>query len=475
MRILFIVPLATTLIDPFAYPPLGPLMAAATARAKGHEVDLCFAHYDPEAGTCKYGTSRNLDDYRSLVNLRGYDAIGLNIFAEATFDAAHCVLENIPNTLWIIAGGAFVTSAGQESLDAGVDIGIIDECEDSFGDLVNVLKDFPRKKTQDGSLERLNLNHKLDKIPGLVYNLRGLATWTSYRANPEPLDMMPFPAWDILDPELVAQKTHIHLQPDKISTTIFATRGCPFNCTFCNREVGGRKFRSHSPDYIIRHLNFLRNHYGVNHVRFPDDLFTTNKKWVLEISGRLQEEGFTWACLSRTDTLDDEMAESMVAGGCQGLFFGIESGSAKMLKLMNKKTSPETNGRAIERCRRFGLASSAYFIFGFPGEDGETIRETVEWLDQYRPDRAHYSTFLPIHGTAPFREPEEFGIKLRPGYRNWVYYDDMEFPVEYLPPNPSNAEMTFFRQQLHGAFDRMGYLSFAERKSVSEDLPALST
>jgi len=611
MKAVLVVPISTALHDPFAYPPMGPMMIAAVLREDGHDPHILFAHHVPDEGVT-YGTSRNVSAYTSAPSLfNSADIIGVNIFSEATFDAARAVLEDALYTdAWLIAGGAFATSAPEETLDAGFDIAVRDEGEETIMQVIDVLKQEPSYLGMTSEVA-----DRLKVVQGISFqDENGRRTITHPRSNPRDLDLLPRPAWDLIDPSIAAQETHTHLAPGRISTTVFATRGCPFDCTFCltpdarvytthhgyrgitalrrltgvmthkgdsgrydqrferqyegtvyelqyptgkvtatpehpvavvdmqwhalkgkqalpvkwtradqltegqyvwcfddeqkmfipypirsisqkqyagpvynievlgdnsfianglvvhncNREIGGRFFRSHSVDYILDHLRHLRDRYGVTHVRFPDDLFTTNHRWVREISAALGDDNFTWVALSRTDTLSDDLAADMHAGGCRGLFFGIESGSQRILDLMRKGTTPADNGRAIEICREAGITSSAYFIFGFPGENRESVEDTVSWLDTYRPDRAHYSTFLPIHGTDPHRHPDQFGIRIKPGYRNWYYYDDPEFPVEYLPPNPSNAELAVLRDYLHRAFDEWGYLSFAERASVKE-------
>lgn len=454
MRVLLVVPVATGLSDPFAYPPLGPLMIGAVCEQAGYSVDLLFAHWD---GTVvRYGTTRDLSRYRPRT-LMGYDVVGVNLFAEATFDAGCAVLPDIPEGTWRLCGGAFVTSAPDEAIAAGFDIGIMDEGEATIVELLSVLPSrFPVPADPWHPIP-------LQGVAGICYlDSEGQIIKTPHRAYIDPLDSLPPPAWHLLDPALVAQRTPTHLAADRISTTLFATRGCPFECSFCDREVFGRLFRTHSPEYLVDHLRWLREQYGVNHVRFPDDLFTTSPKWVRAFCAAIQDEDITWVTLSRTDTLTLDLCHTMREAGCVGLFFGVESGSQRLLKMMNKHNTVEQNGQAIRWCRDAGITSSVYLIFGFPGENRESLQETLAWLDTYRPDRAHYSTFMPLHGTDTWKDPEKYGIRIKRDYRRWYYYDDPAFPVEYLPPNPPNTEMAVLRAWFRDEFGTRGYLGWQE-------------
>lgn len=593
MHLLLVVPIATGLSDPFAYPPMGPLMIGAVCEQAGHQVEIIFAHWD--GMTVRYGTTRDLTSYQRRT-LSGYDVVGVNLFAEATFDAGCAVLLDIPEGTWSIAGGAFVTSAPEETIDAGFQIGVMDEGEATITELLPYLNG-----RQAGFISMTGLVSVLCQIPGLAFqdpigSQEGQIITTPHRPYIQPLDSLPPPAWHLLDASLVAQRTPTHLAADRISTTLFATRGCPFDCNFClvpstvietkrgpmaieeikplmlvrthtgawqrvtkvythqhsssvyclryhggsvtltaehpvamveaeglrfteaarlhvgeqlqvwqderfqavsliavdragytgpvynlaisedhsymanglvvgncNREVFGRLFRTHSPEYLVSHLRWLREHYGINHVRFPDDMLTTSKKWVFQLCNALKGEDVTWVALSRTDTLDAEMALTMADAGCVGLFFGVESGSQRILDLMNKRNTVEQNGEAIRLCRAAHLISSCYFIFGFPGENAESVEETLTWLRQYRPDRIHYSTFLPIHGTDPYNHPEKYAIQIKRNYREWLYYSKHDLPVDYLPPNPSNADMLQLRNYFDEEFLALGYRSWAEK------------
>jgi len=135
--------------------------------------------------------------------------------------------------------------------------------------------------------------------------------------------------------------------------------------------------------------------------------------------------------MSRADVLDIPILEKMKASGCTEIFFGFESGSQKILNLMNKHTSVAKNKEAVEMCKKVGIKCCAYMMFGFPGEDDKSVNETIKFLDETKPDKSRISTYVPIPGTAVWTNPVKFGVQIDTNYQDLWYFDNHKMGIKY--------------------------------------------
>ena len=148
-------------------------------------------------------------------------------------------------------------------------------------------------------------------------------------------------------------------------------RGCPFTCAYCvSNKMAEGTFRQRSVENVTKIAKTLVSDFKMKRLRFEHDLLTLNRNWILELCDALiaEELDIRWGCLSRVDTVDDEILSRMAQAGCDGIFFGIETGSSNMQKLVKKKLklnrAPEIVGKACE----LGILPTCGFIVGFPQE-----------------------------------------------------------------------------------------------------------
>jgi radical SAM superfamily enzyme YgiQ (UPF0313 family) len=183
----------------------------------------------------------------------------------------------------------------------------------------------------------------------------------------EDLDTMAYPAYECYRPD-----------PDE---EIFfeVGRGCPFQCTFCSTApFWKRKHRVKSAARIVDELQHVIRLYGNRRMHFTHDLFTTNKVWVQEVCHALIGAGVPvkWTCSSRTDTVDAKLLELMASAGCNAIYFGLESGSPRILREIKKNIDVEHSFRMLRACRDAGITPNVGFIGGFPNEDKQSLSET---------------------------------------------------------------------------------------------------
>jgi len=135
--------------------------------------------------------------------------------------------------------------------------------------------------------------------------------------------------------------------------------------------------------------------YGVKFFRFLDDAFTVNRRRVLKLCEEIKDLECEWRCITRADWIDKELLEAMKEAGCVGCDFGIESGSQRILNMMNKRLTVEGNIKAIKLMKEVGLSPKVFLICGFPGETEKDIELTKRFMQVAKPDSFTLSQFTP--------------------------------------------------------------------------------
>ncbi len=183
---------------------------------------------------------------------------------------------------------------------------------------------------------------------------------------------------------------------------ILTSRGCPYRCNYCSTGAYyGRKIRFRSAGDVLAELREMVEEEGVRQVGFWDDTFTIGKRRVMDICGRIERAGlaFSWMCMSRVDTVDEEMLAALRRAGCYLVIYGVESGSPKVLARMGKGTTVAQARRAFEMTARVGLEAAAFFMFGNLGEEAEDMRATVELAKELDAAFASFNVATPYPGT----------------------------------------------------------------------------
>jgi tetratricopeptide (TPR) repeat protein len=190
------------------------------------------------------------------------------------------------------------------------------------------------------------------------------------------------------------------------------SRGCPWQCTFCGAETTwGRGFRGQSVPYVLDSLESALARLPVRMIQIKDDTFTTNKKRVIEICRGIRERklDFFWSCDTRVDVLSDELLREMRLAGCERLSLGVESGSAAILKAINKKITVDQIVRSTELAKKYGIEVRYYMMLGNRGETRETFHETLAFLERAKPHQYLFSCLSIYPGTLDFDAAEKAG------------------------------------------------------------------
>lgn len=245
---------------------------------------------------------------------------------------------------------------------------------------------------------------------------------------------LPMPAYDLL-------KFNLYSEPfmPKPFALIQTARGCPYQCNFCVKSFGTKLGLRKAGD-ILDEMEYLVHEHGVKAIRFIDDTFTAIPSRVAEICNGIIERELkvSWTCLSRLDTLNEEMIGLMHASGCVRLNVGVESGSARMLEKYNKQLDLERGKKMLLHCSSIGLETLGCFMVGHPDETEEELQMSIDFAKTAKLNFAVIGELIPYAGTKLF---DELGDKLEFSLFPYVNrFKDTETELKYL-----NWEKRFYR------------------------------
>ena len=214
------------------------------------------------------------------------------------------------------------------------------------------------------------------------------------------LDSLPFPAY-----EKLAGFPHDYHLPlfsyvQTPGATMITSRGCMFQCSYCDRSVFKKGFRYNSAAYIYEHMKYLRTKFGVRHINIYDDLFTANRPRIVELSDKLTRQplGINFNCAVRVGYTDDDLLRMLKAAGCLMVSLGIESADPQMLERHKAGVSLDDVRDTVRRIQTAGLRAKGLFMMGLPGETEESIKRTSDFIISLGLDDMNMAKFTPFPG-----------------------------------------------------------------------------
>lgn len=456
------------LINPYIAEDLGsflPLGLSYIARAllqEGHNIEVWDLNAQPLSN----------QQLKAKLENSEFDLIGISgmIWGHRYIKKLVPLIRELKLKTKIVLGGSFATSISQyifQELD--IDYIVLGEGEETIVELVQCLE----------------TKGNLKKIEGLMYKQGDMVVATQPRAFCPNLDKFGFPAWELLpmdDYKKSPNYNFINEQNDNTNTRdigIISSRGCCYRCSYCDHQIKGHNIRMHSLDYVLEEIKILMSRYNIRHFFFWDDIFTFNKKRVMNFCQRVIDEGLdiSWTCNSHANHSDYEMYSQMKKAGCFSIRFGIESGSQRILDAYNKKVKVEQAMKAIRRACRAGLITVLYIMVGMIGETEETINDTYEFIAKtfkpldlnFTPPTIQYFYVTPIPGTSIFEQAQALGkIGSLKSYleKNHDFMDRLTINLTDMP----NERLVSLRKGMQHNIDNLIIDRYHRLKSIALEL-----
>lgn len=416
------------------WPPLGLAYIAAVLRQHGHAVQILDRDYIMR----KHRFDFDATDSATLAAIREFnsDIVGFSATTPnvSDVDAFSRKVKAMDRRITTIIGGPHCVGEPEDTLRICEGIDLLARGE--------------------GEMIMLSVAGGADiaHVKGLTYRASG-GGFLSNEDSPliDDLDSLPMPARDILDMKFYTRPSRFISRNLSMRTThIFTARGCPFNCSYCAGPLmGKRKVRYHSPMRVVSEIEDLIQNYGIEAIYFAEDMFLSNKKRAIEMARLFIERGINkkivWMAQVSTNVVDDELLDTMKQAGCVHVEYGFESGSQRILGLMNKSTNVEKNRNAALLTRRHGFRFQGNFIVGYPGETKDDFNRTIAFIKDTKPNNVSLNLFMPLPGTQIYRQ-----LKAQNMLRmSWDDLGNPEAPqINYADMPGDEFEKLFFKAKL---------------------------
>ncbi len=357
-----------------AFIPLGLAYLGAMAEREGHEVNVidCQAeHLSPES-------------FRTRISEVKADVIGITSTTLLYNPAKEIITiaKQVHPKAVTMMGGSHVSFWDENALNEcpSLDVIVRKEGELTFVELLSKIKN----------------QASFEGVLGITFRSKdGKIIRNEDRPYLHDLDSLPTPAYHLLPLDAF----------HRMGKTIFplvTSRGCVQWCDFCSTvRMFGRGYRVRNPKKVVDEMEFLHNKYGQSQFTFYDDAFTVNRAHTMTLCQDLKDRklNLEWDCETRVDAVDQELLQTMADNGCLTVWFGVESGSEKILGEMHKKINRDQIRQAFKMSQKTGMMTVASAVLGFPGETEETAWETINFINSLNPDDIGFYIATPYPGT----------------------------------------------------------------------------
>lgn len=422
-----------TQIASVSVPPIGASYIASYLRHKGHNVQFIDA----------YGLAMDSFSKRGDFHLRGLTfqeiidripadveifALG-NLFSHAwpiVRDLARKLKELFPE-IPIVTGGIHPTSLPEFVLPHGsIDYVVLGEAEQTMLELV----------------ERIVQKKPFEDLDGLAFMRDGKAVVNKKTLLIEDLDILPFPAYDMIPINNYIEARSPHGASRGRWLPMIATRGCPYACTFCTAETMWLlRWRSRSPKNVVDEMEHWHKSLQITDFHFEDLTIVLNKQWAIDFCDEIITRGLkiTWQMPNgtRTEVVDDEVIDKLKATGCANITFAPESGSYKTLNLIKKELDLENIIRAAKTAIKKKMVVCCFFLIGLPHETIRDIKETYKFIRRLARIGVHeisITTFTALPGSKLFYQLMDEGrIELTDNFfRELLYMSDLSWAPSWI-------------------------------------------
>jgi anaerobic magnesium-protoporphyrin IX monomethyl ester cyclase len=367
------------------YYPLGIIYLASILRDMGHQVIVKDYFYNKEE-------KADTEFYRILEEFSP-DIVGFSMWTMnrvASYKMANAIKRKYKN-IKIITGGPHASYMYKQILEEfDFDFVVIGEGETTTKELV----------------ECIESKGDLSLVKGIAYKDR----FNKMRINPqrdflEDINTLPVPSHIDFKEKILASK----------EAYIMTSRGCPIGCIYCSTShFWGKLWRARGAERVIEEIEYLVDTFPcLESIMFHDDAFTLDRKRTIDICRMMIERGIkiNWNCQTRVNSLNQEVASWMKKAGCRHVYLGVESGSQNIINNIGKKITIEEIKRTAKILEDAGIPYGVYLMVGNPGENEETIEETIKLINELSPTNFNRPAILQIYpGTELYRMAKENGF-----------------------------------------------------------------
>lgn len=413
------------------FPSLALASLAAWIRQNGFAVNLIDLHVE------------NVYPKNAASRVRDYDPHIVALTSKtlgwpAVIEIAQMVREACPNAV-IVVGGPQMSIYPEESLSWDCfDIAVVGDGEETLLDICEHVHSGSDYRDILGTCVRLPTGDVIKNLP---------------RPLSKDINKYPMAAWDLLPVESYHCLTLL-----KPFATMVTTRGCPWHCGYCS-QVYSEKLRFRDVGLVAEEMEYLEKNYGVREIVFFDETFTIGKKRMRRFAEEVQRRNLSvkFNIRARVDTIDRDVVRMLKGAGLRSIHMGVEAGSDRVLKIMNKQITRAQTENAFRICREEGVDTRGYFMIGYYDAVPQDVEDTIEFASSLGLDWASFSVATALPATDLYRIAQERG------------YVDGDFWKEYTINGggkiPQLETETFSAEQLR-AYRTKAYMKFYLRPDL---------
>ncbi|MFO8056764.1 MAG: radical SAM protein [bacterium] len=414
-------------------PPLGIMSLASYLRENLPDTDVKLIDMAPERLSAEEAADKALSF--------SPDVAGISAMSYESADMARLsgLLKSRAPDLPVIAGGPHVTTVKERAFDdPNLDYIVTGEGELSLSEL----------------LPRVLSGEDISEVAGIGYRENGAGRLTAPREEIVDLDSLPLPAYDLIDIRRYWDLPRFGTTfVNKEYATLSTSRACPYQCTYCHR-IFGRRYRSQSPETVLRDLETLAREHSVREIQFVDDCFNLEKKRLAAICDGIVERGLEFSISFpngiRGDIMDRETLKKLKKAGTYRITYAIETASPRMQKFIKKNVKLDKLKDVIEETDKQDIMVDGFFMVGFPGETREEINMTLDYALSSKLHSANFWFVTPFKGTELYDQAVEMGYQV-PDESESLHYFDPQTDLSEVP-GPELKKMvqrTFLKFYLH--------------------------
>lgn len=310
----------------------------------------------------------------------------------------------------IVLGGPDVTYNVENYLKAGADFLVIGEGEETTFELYQAI---------------IN-NSDIHQIYGIAFLENNQVIQTEARTKFKELNELPLP-----NREAIYMQKYLETWKNnhgKSSMTISTQRGCPYTCKWCSTAVYGQSYRRRPTHLVVEEMKMLKEKYNPDAIWFVDDVFTISHKWLTEFHSEIIKQNaiIPFECITRAERLNDEILRLLKEIGCFRIWIGAESGSQKIIDLMDRRVDINHVKKMIQNTNAIGIETGTFVMLGYPDETIDDIDKTIQYLKEAKPTQYTITIAYPIKGTSLYNEIED-KITIQP---EWESSTDRDIDFE---------------------------------------------